>query len=380
MTSASNHLLKRLAVDLAKVCTNPADLDHAFDLLNASYGTEMAKAARDRLKADPSIQPLIAERYWGQWPSLTELIAMPPGSLGHVYGTFMESQGLSELPEPELNHSVSCDDTYLQRRIRHTHDIWHVVAGLPTSMAGEAAANGLTTEQLRWPGSALLVSADLIHRVNASSAIEGERDVDLGVAIAYGLNIGATASSLLAQRWEERWEHPLASLREELGISELVARSPFSPLAGDLRAQHPSSIVGSWTLLSLTIRRNDNAEAFPVWGEQPLGQLTYTADGRMSAVLCKAGQSTNSASAGDADITTQADLFRHSYGYAGRYSLTADGVVHHVDVAADPNWIGTDQHRVTHLQDDQLTITTTAIASVVDPAPVSYVATWKRLR
>ena len=56
----------------------------------------MAKAARDRLKADPSIQPLIAERYWEQWPSLTELIAMPPGSLGHVYGTFMESQGLSE--------------------------------------------------------------------------------------------------------------------------------------------------------------------------------------------------------------------------------------------------------------------------------------------
>ena len=55
-------------------------------------------------------------------------------------------------------------------------------------------------------------------------------------------------------------------------------------------------------------------------------------------------------------------------------------MVHHVDVAADPNWIGTDQHRVTQLQDDQLTITTTAIASVVDPAPVAYVAVWKRLR
>ena len=93
MTSASNHLLTRLAVDLARVCTNPADLEHTFDLLNASYGTEMAQAARDRLKADPLIQPLVAERYWGHWPSLTELVAMPAGSLGHVYGTSWRPKG-----------------------------------------------------------------------------------------------------------------------------------------------------------------------------------------------------------------------------------------------------------------------------------------------
>ena len=84
----------------------------------------------------------------------------------------------------------------------------------------------------------------------------------------------------------------------------------------------------------------------------------------MSAVLCKAGQ---------------ADLFRHSYGYAGRYSLTAAGVVHHVEVAADPNWIGTDQHRITQLGNDRLTITTTAIPSGVSPDPVSYEAIWRKL-
>ena len=58
-------LLKRLAVDLAALCSNPEDLDHAFDLLNATYATEAAQAARDRLKNDPAISPLVSERYWG---------------------------------------------------------------------------------------------------------------------------------------------------------------------------------------------------------------------------------------------------------------------------------------------------------------------------
>ena len=382
MPANSKSLLKRLAVDLAKLCSNPDELDHAFDLLNASYGTDVAQAARNRLKEDPSIQPLIAEQYWGEWPSLSDLRSMPAGSLGHVYGTFMASQGLNQLPNPQLGDSVSCEDTYLQHRIRHTHDIWHVIAGLPITMAGEAAANGLTTEQLRWPGSALLISADLIHRVSESEASQtkgSDRTVDLGVAVAYGLSLGARAKPLLAQRWEEGWERPLSDWRDALGISDLIAQSPFPPLAGDRSPLPSATIVGSWSLESLTIRDAGGAEAVPIWGEQPLGQLTYTADERMSAVLCKAGRSTRSPSAGAADVAEQADLFRHSYGYAGRYSLTAAGVVHHVEVAADPNWIGTDQHRITHLENDQLTITTTAIPSVVSPDPVSYEAIWRKL-
>ena len=225
-------LLKRLAVDLAALCSNPEDLDHAFDLLNATYATEVAQAARDRLKNDPAISPLVSEHYWGDWPALPQLIAMPAGSLGHVYGRFMTSQGLSELPAPQLPNAMGGDDAYLQMRIRHTHDLWHVIAGLPITLAGEAAANGLTTEQLRWPGSALLIAADLIHRVSDADA-DGEGAVDVGVAIAYGLNLGAKAQPLLAQRWEEGWRTPLNHWRDRLGIRSLLHASPFPLLPGE---------------------------------------------------------------------------------------------------------------------------------------------------
>ena len=51
-------LLKRLAVDLAALCSDPVDLDHAFDLLNATYATDVAQAARDRLR------PIRRFRHW----------------------------------------------------------------------------------------------------------------------------------------------------------------------------------------------------------------------------------------------------------------------------------------------------------------------------
>ena len=38
---------------------------------------------------------------------------------------------------------------------------------------------------------------------------------------------GVPVGAVLAQRWEEAWERPLADWREQLGITALVERSPF---------------------------------------------------------------------------------------------------------------------------------------------------------
>lgn len=220
--------LERLALDMAVLCTDPGHAASALDLLAASYATPAAAAARSRLMSDPAIAPLVAERYRGPWPDLASLAALPPGTLGHGYAHLLLDQGLTALPAPVLPAGADGDTIYLQHRIRNSHDIGHAIAGCPTTLAGEAAMNGLTTEQLRWPGSALLVAADLIHRVHDPETPESGA-VDVGRAIAYGLEVGAsTTSPLLAQRWEEGWERSLASWREDLGLTQLMARNPFT--------------------------------------------------------------------------------------------------------------------------------------------------------
>ena len=70
----------------------------------------------------------------------------------------------------------------------------------------------------------MLLGADLLHRCLKGPAA-GE--VDVGQAVAYGLELGGSCAPLLAQRWEEGWGQPLAQWREQLGITALVGRSPF---------------------------------------------------------------------------------------------------------------------------------------------------------
>ena len=221
--------LRRLAADVLAVSTNPLDGAHALNLLDTSYATPFAAAARARLKADPSIRPLIQERYWEPWPSLVELQALPVGSLGHSLGQLLADQGLVPLPDPLIPPGADGDDIYLQLRIRHTHDVWHAMTGFPPTLAGEAALNGFTCEQLRWPGSALLLAADLIHRVNDDDSPEPGDGVDVGRAVAFGLELGASTAPFLAQRWEEGWQRPLQVWRVALGLTPiLMARSPFA--------------------------------------------------------------------------------------------------------------------------------------------------------
>ena len=81
---------RRLAADMLALCSDPGDVPHALDLLNASYATPAA--ARARLQADPAIAPFVRERYRGLWPEQDRLASLPPGSLGHVYGHLLADQ------------------------------------------------------------------------------------------------------------------------------------------------------------------------------------------------------------------------------------------------------------------------------------------------
>ena len=83
--------------------------------------------------------------------------------------------------------------------------------------------------QLRWPGSAMLLGADLLQRCLVGPAAD---EPDVGLTTAFGLELGAVCAPLLAQRWEEGWHRPLAEWRQQLGIAALVARSPFAAQGG----------------------------------------------------------------------------------------------------------------------------------------------------
>lgn len=95
--------------------------------------------------------------------------------------------------------------------------------------------------------------------------------------------------------------------------------------------------------------REDGTVDFP-YGEDPVGRITYDAAGRMSAQLMARGRRTtvgpgmNMATAGAEEIR---DAVKGYAAYFGTFDVDelAEMVIHHVEAALVPSWVGTDLRR-----------------------------------
>jgi Lipocalin-like domain len=108
------------------------------------------------------------------------------------------------------------------------------------------------------------------------------------------------------------------------------------------------TIVGTWRLVA----------ASPT---SPLraGYITYTGDGRMSAIVSHGGR--KPLSSGDrisASVEERAEAFATLFAYAGSYNVVDDKVVHHVEIASVENWVNTDLTRLVRFDGDRLSLMT----------------------
>jgi len=106
-------------------------------------------------------------------------------------------------------------------------------------------------------------------------------------------------------------------------------------------------LVGAWQLESwYEISREDNVE-HPM-GEDSVGQIIYTADGRMSAQIAPRNperlRDDDWRKASDAE---SAAAWKAYFGYFGRYTIDEERetVTHYIEGAAFPNLVGTEQVR-----------------------------------
>jgi hypothetical protein len=118
-------------------------------------------------------------------------------------------------------------------------------------------------------------------------------------------------------------------------------------------------LVGTWKLVSAsgTTSAGDRAEA--PYGPDPAGLLTYTADGRVTAVISYGGRKPLSVGGGlTAPLEEQAEAFKTFIAYAGRYTLSGDKVTHHVEVSSIQNYVGKDLVRSVKFQGDRIILVT----------------------
>ncbi len=132
-------------------------------------------------------------------------------------------------------------------------------------------------------------------------------------------------------------------------------------------------LVGAWTLVEWSERRPDGGKAFPL-GADAIGQIIYSADGRVAAQLARKDVRPLASSDWRAARPDEAArAFKDYFGYFGTFTIdvSARSVVHHVQGSWFPNLYGVDQVRRFQIDGDVL-----HLDADTDWGPV--VIIWKR--
>jgi len=114
----------------------------------------------------------------------------------------------------------------------------------------------------------------------------------------------------------------------------------------------PAALVGTWKFVSYVRTDPATGKNIDIFGEHPRGWLIYTTEGRMMVIVVPEKRK---------PLEQDADRIEHHkqmVAYTGRYSVTDDKVIHHVDAAWNEAWIGTDIVRSYKIAGDWLIITT----------------------
>ncbi|KGF72233.1 hypothetical protein DO97_11405 [Neosynechococcus sphagnicola sy1] len=205
----------KIAVDFLKDMGK--DTDSVFDLQERLRDTPQMQVCLDRLKANPAMAQLIAERYMGPDIDLAALKQMPKGSLGYSYATVITNLGYD--PEFYRDVEIKDDADYVVMRVRKTHDIHHIVTGFSLKPEGETGVLGMMAAQCGYPSFTVILLTALVIAYKKRPELFNE----VLQRVVVGLQIGWSAELLLAQKWEEGWEKSLEQWRSELQINAVTS-------------------------------------------------------------------------------------------------------------------------------------------------------------
>ena len=129
-------------------------------------------------------------------------------------------------------------------------------------------------------------------------------------------------------------------------------------------------LVGSWKLVSFETRDANGRISYP-WGKDTLGYLMYNAGGYMSVTIMSSNRLKFSSADLKGGTTEEKVAAADTYlSYCGTYEIQQDTVIHHIELAFFPNWVGVDQNRMFSIEGDRLSLSSppTTVAGVEQTA------------
>nr|WP_310524739.1 Coq4 family protein [Polymorphobacter sp.] len=202
---------------LQRLLRDKDDTGEVFEIMRALNGDSTRKGYHKLLAtAEGGRLAYQREELAEQLSDRAWLATLPPGSLGAVYRDFTDNGGVTPMGLVEVSNQVMTGlehpVAWYGRRIRDSHDLWHVTTGYGLDSLGEACLVAFSYAQTRALGwAAIAVGAAVKSRKGPNQPYVA--------AIREGYARGRAARWMPAQDWIALLPLPLEDVRARLGLT-----------------------------------------------------------------------------------------------------------------------------------------------------------------
>ena len=202
----------KAVVSFVKVVRDPNRLNDVFQFAGEIFRAEHATGVVQGLKANPVTAAPFGEKKRLAPIDLDALSRLPAGSLGRAFAQHMRDNGLDPAALPR--YQVSDDATFFRAHLYDTHDIWHVVTGFATDVAGELGLQAFYAAQIHGKVPLAILAGGMLNTFLYASEDHAARMS----AIAEGWMLGSKVQPLFGVDWDALWAMPLTEVRARFGI------------------------------------------------------------------------------------------------------------------------------------------------------------------
>lgn len=217
------------------VVRDASRLDRVFNVVDAiTEKPEVARTVVATYRQIPECARALDERPLLGALDMEALGQLPEGTLGRAYADFIKGNGLDPYALMR-ERRVETDADYVRGHLAETHDIWHVVTGFRTDLAGELGLQAFGLGQFPNRVALALLTAGLL---NTLFYAFDDRDARM-TQVARGWLLSRKARPFFGVDWKQLWEKPLAEVRAALGVDvdgvDAMIRT-YAPATPPLRA------------------------------------------------------------------------------------------------------------------------------------------------
>lgn len=221
---------------MARALRDPEKLQDVLGLAPVLAPPVAMRSLVERLMRHASAAQAFSERPRLGPLHLTTLRTLPEHTLGRAFVDHLEANQVDPHALPYLE--ARTDEEYVRAHLLESHDVWHVLTGFPTSVAGELGIQSFSLAQVGSPFAMGILAGGLTNTLLYAFSQREERMR----AIVRGWLLGQRARLLFGAPWRQMWEAPLVEVRQRYGLDLAAVEAVLDdPRRSATEARNPGS-------------------------------------------------------------------------------------------------------------------------------------------